>query len=51
MNNNVDLDGNIVEETQWNNLKNDRQFKAEMQQLVLILKLIKYQIKLNTIML
>ena len=31
--NNNDLDGNIVEETQWNNLKNDRQFKAEMQQI------------------
>lgn len=33
INNNVDLNGRVVGETQWNNLKNDRQFKAVLQQI------------------
>ena len=33
INNNVDLNGAVVGETQWNNLKHDRQFKAAMQQI------------------
>ena len=33
INNNIDVDGTVREETEWNNMKNDRQYKPNMEQI------------------